>query len=89
MGEKIVEKGIETAASIINSMTKDAQVNSAGVCIVSILDALKSFTEKGLIDVDAYFDAINGLEYEKDLTKYLGRISGLKIKFESKQGKKR
>jgi hypothetical protein len=82
MIEKIAEKGLETVATMINSTTKDAQINSAEKCILAIIDALKSFTDEGLIDVDTYFEKLDGLGYVKDLSKYLGRREGLKIKFE-------
>lgn len=81
MDEKIAEKGLEAVATMINSMTKDAQINSADLCISTIIEALKSFTERGLIDIDTYFEKINGLGYKKDLSKYLGRRKSIEIKF--------
>ena len=72
---------LSTLANIINEKTKKGLYNAGDLTLTRIADVICKKYEEDKIDSKELLSIINGLSYEKDLTKYMGRTRKVRFKF--------
>lgn len=78
-----IPKILLDVASLIAKQTAKEQVNCVEKVMEKFLEVSGALAQKGVIDKQTLLKAWQGLEVEKDLTKYTGRKKSIRIKFEA------
>jgi len=75
------EEAIKTISDLINKATRRGQFNSGDMAITHIVDTLSKMAEKGEISIDELYDKLDGTGYTKNLSKYVGKTKGMRLRF--------
>ena len=81
MLDKLREEALGIISDLINKGTRRGQFNSGDMAITSIVCTLSKMVENKEITLDELCRRLNGSGYTKDLSKYTGKIQGMKLIF--------